>query len=944
MEKYAIGQRWASEMEPELGIGIVDAVEDRTVRMRFPDSGLVRLYAAHSAPLRRVVFQPGDRVVDDTGVALTVSAVEAEGDLLVYGGGDRRLREDRLGGMLALDTPKQRIMAGQRDTSCLFDLRRRILDYRCRMAGSRVEGFVGGRVDLIRHQFAIAADVCERMHPRVLLADETGLGKTIEAGLIMHRLITTGRIDRILIIVPDALVVQWYVELARRFNLRFRIFDEQWRASLNTRGEYNPFEEEPLGLCGVSFLSQASHPLTNQLLAGQYDLLVVDEAHHMQPNGPLFALVEKLAKAIARTILITATPGQLSAHGHFARLRLLDPARYPSYNRFMAENQSFETIAGLIEALLNNAPIDAAIRDQMAARLDIPVREIDSIPSSLSQRKGLIKRIIDRYGTGRVMFKTTRRMVSGFPGRQVLMLPLDGNTFRDTIHARIDREVLQDLGLETAPVDFRYSDDPRVAWLEEYLRTHRDEKILLICRSAEKVKALYAELERRINARVGRYHDEMTLVQRDRNAAWFAQPDGAVLLLCSEIGSEGRNFQFARHLVLFDLPPDPDLLEQRIGRLDRIGQTGVVQVLVPFVRGTGGEILARWYHEALGVLERSVPAAGWVMRHLFGPVSSLIRDPFGQDAGPRLDRLIRCGRLSVSRQQRLYEAGRDRLLELGTLTAPTVDQLIADIQDMDDDPTFPEWVAQLLDAWGIVMDPIESSVYRLVSDHRYADPLPGFRPSGLTVTTDRQLALTREDMDFLTLDHPLVTSAMAHFLGTGKGNAAVAVLPSDGGEGVFLEMLFVIETVALADPSQHSFLPPTPLRVVVDHERNPGLEGLSDENRQHLSDASASLWSTIGPAVFRLIPSMVETGRDMARDMAKPIIDAARQTARQTMGEAVDRLETLRRVNPAIREGDIDAARTARDTVLSAIDTARVRLDAVRLIVKGTIGSTDADN
>ena len=81
------------------------------------------------------------------------------------------------------------------------------------------------------------------------------------------------------------------------------------------------------------------------------------------------------------------------------------------------------------------------------------------------------------------------------------------------------------------------------------------------------------------------FHEGMSLIERDRAAAWFADPEeGAQVLICSEIGSEGRNFQFAHHLVLFDLPSNPDLLEQRIGRLDRIGQNAVIKIHVPYVR------------------------------------------------------------------------------------------------------------------------------------------------------------------------------------------------------------------------------------------------------------------------------------------------------------------------------------------------------------------------
>src|SRR6185503_13008343 len=113
------------------------------------------------------------------------------------------------------------------------------------------------------------------------------------------------------------------------------------------------------------------------------------------------------------------------------------------------------------------------------------------------------------------------------------------------------------------------------------------------------------------------FHENLTLVQRDRNAAWFAEENGARILLCSEIGSEGRNFQFSHHLVLFDLPLDPELLEQRIGRLDRIGQASEIQVHVPYVVGSSHEVLACWYQQGLNSFEKNL-AGGRALLDMFG--------------------------------------------------------------------------------------------------------------------------------------------------------------------------------------------------------------------------------------------------------------------------------------------------------------------------------------
>ncbi len=936
MTEFAVGQRWASEMEPELGVGIVDAIDGRRIHLRFPKSGITRVYAIESAPIRRIVFHPGDRIQSGRGETMTIDSVASEGGLNVYRGHGLCLREDRLADTLVLDTPRERLMAGQRDPSTLFDLRCRVLRYRHRMARSPVYGFVGGRVDLIPHQFAIAAEVSDRRLPRVLLADETGLGKTIEAGLILHRLTTIGRIHRILTIVPDALVVQWFVELARRFNLRCRIFDDAFMAAgpPSTAGD-NPFFEEPLGLCGFSFLTTASPALRSNLTDAGWDMVLVDEAHHMQPGGLLSRQVKKLAEAVERIVLITATPGHLAERGHFARLRLLDPDRYTDYRQFKTESQAFGQVARMAEVVSDGGHADPDNVRRLANLLGAPARQINEKLARTAGRRELMQALIDRHGTGRVMFKNTRRTVSGFPGRRARLVPLDMDGSGDLMRRRLNREFMQDCGLEPVNGAASFKDDPRVAWLEDYLRSHREEKTLLICRTAGKVNALYEELEKRLNINVARYHEGMTLVQRDRNAAWFSEPGGAAVLLCSEIGSEGRNFQFARCLVLFDLPPDPDLLEQRIGRLDRIGQTGVVQVLVPFVRGTGGEILTRWYHEALDAFEKNVPAAGWVTHRFLGELTALGGDMDRKEAVSRLDRLIRCGRIAVMRQQRRIDSGRDRLLELDALPPDKVDRLMGAIREVDGDPDFTEWVERLLDVWGIVMEPITAHIYRLRPDHRYADPLPGFRPSGLTVTTDRSIALAREDLGFLTWEHPLVTGAMELFLGSGKGNAGFAHWATAGEPAFLLEMVFVVEATSKPDLDVERYLPPTPLRVVVDHHLKNGEKELPEGLSELLTEGSASLFAKIFPAVSHRIPDMVEAGRVMAQAWFLPVIEAAFQAAGQAGDDAVNRIEALSRVNAAIRDQEINAVKLEREAMLAAVSTARVRLDAMRLIVKG---------
>ena len=114
--------------------------------------------------------------------------------------------------------------------------------------------------------------------------------------------------------------------------------------------------------------------------------------------------------------------------------------------------------------------------------------------------------------------------------------------------------------------------EQKITWLVDWLSENKEEKVLLICQTRTLVEEIYQAVQEQVNLNLSQFHEGLNLIQRDRQAAYFADPEGARVLLCSEIGSEGRNFQFAHHFILWDLPGNPELVEQRIGRLDRIGQ------------------------------------------------------------------------------------------------------------------------------------------------------------------------------------------------------------------------------------------------------------------------------------------------------------------------------------------------------------------------------------
>ena len=186
-QSFVPGQRWLSEAEPDLGLGIVESADLRHVRLDFPASGEKRNYAVRSAPLSRVRLAADDSVRDKQGRELRIIAVEERDGLLVYACEDNTgeqcvLPEQSLDDRLRLNRPQDKLLARRIDADIWFTLRYRAWRQAAALWRSPVFGLQGARIDLLPHQLYIAAEVASRAMPRVLLADEVGLGKTIEAG------------------------------------------------------------------------------------------------------------------------------------------------------------------------------------------------------------------------------------------------------------------------------------------------------------------------------------------------------------------------------------------------------------------------------------------------------------------------------------------------------------------------------------------------------------------------------------------------------------------------------------------------------------------------------------------------------------------------------------------------------------------------------------------
>ena len=921
MQEFAVGQRWISDTESDLGLGTIIDVSHRQVTIAFLASGESRIYAKETAPLTRIAFSSGDTITNHDEQPLAISEVrEVDGCVEYHGvledGSAAVWQEADLNNRLSFNTPRDRLFAGQLDSRRWFALRNRVLQNRFERQRSVIRGLEGARVSIIPHQIYIAASVSDRLYPRVLLADEVGLGKTIEAGLILHRQLATHQIERVLIVVPETLLHQWLVEMLRKFNLHFHIIDaDRYEALQESAPDGNPFMAQQLVLCTLQTLLE-DDAIAQSALAARWDSLTVDEAHHLHWSEDLvseeYQLIEALAQKIPSVLLLTATPEQLGQSSHFARLRLLDPDRFSTLTRFREEEQGMAEVATLAEKIFGDDDLEAAELAALETLIDrsLPDNEREVLANGTARsyselREQTLDALIDRHGTSRVLYRNTRQAISGFPGRALLQ------------HA-LEPDQVGTPGI--------------AAWLKGFLQSIASEKALVICSQQSTVMDL-CEALRSLGVVSTQFHEGMSIVDRDRAAAWFAdEEDECRLLVCSEIGSEGRNFQFVRHLVMLELPIAPDLLEQRIGRLDRIGQQHEVQVHVPSLPGSRDQRLMRWYHEGLNAFEQ-ICRVGNAVREQLG---AQLDEALVSATDAPLDACIEASQKLSTEFNDALEQGRDRLLELNSNRTEKVQEHLDQLYRGERDFSLADFMGSVFDSFGVDHEPQSNNSWILKpSDHMQVQHFPGLEPEGLTVTFSRATALEREDFVYLSWDHPMVVAALDLVLEEGFGQANGEVISSQQfPAGVILvECLYSFECITDRELLIERFFEQASHRTLLGSNRKDYTASLPELELEASTRKAAK--RQIAEAIRgnqRVISALMEHSQTLANRELESVTAGATAAVEAHYLPEIERLEALRKVNPAVREEEIAGLQQRQVASREALQHAQAKLASVRIL------------
>lgn len=890
------GQRVFAPAEPHLGLGLVGEGSGRRFTVHFAKAGEARTYSQDTEALVRFRAKPGDRVTDREGDEhRVVEAMERDGLLSYRTEQGRVVRENELSH--DLEQPDPFAILAQGPPGSPADYARRLRAHKLKAQGRSQphRGLGSARVQLLPHQLYVTERVARMWRPRALLADEVGLGKTVEAGLVAVRMAALGRVSSLAVVAPRPLVGQWLAEFYRRFARPLTLFDPD----LDELPQDVLLAADDLEFLPADF---------------SRELLIVDEAHHYA-DDPTLRTLSGRCRAV---LLLSATPSLGGQDRLFGLLHLLDPLRYPDRDSLAETGHRWLEVAELAREVEGGAS-----SEQVVEKLQRLYPEDDDLLrlAGVADYDELLDRLVDRHGLGRSLLRNRRRRLQGlFPGRRV-----------EAHHLSAEQK------LEAFVVEFLKA------------RAAGGEKTLVMVESPEAVARWARLLQKRSTLAVARFDETMSLLERDRQAAWFnrtgANPvegEGADILVCSEIGGEGRNFQVAHHLMLLDLPSHPDRLEQRIGRLDRIGQTRLVEVHVPIPAGDRATAVRfAFLDQGLDAFRRPLTEG----QRAYDTFAAELESWEGRGVGPDFERWCGQVRETVERQQAEAEAAIDPLVDRMSFREPEANRLREETEAEQHEMAqrLESELVDLLDSLGVLMEPgaeAESFVIK-PGDMMFVEALPGMPPDGIAVTFDRSRANAREDLEFLHFEHRLVQGALDLILDEGVGRATAARWRGAPQTTIAFQFLLLWEADAPPQLGIDRFLPAQAVIMTGDMSGavavGSALPAGHEVPEEGLERLGRDVVDTLLARTVDLRPQLLEKAHKALAGVSDKLLAEARRKAHSFFDAEKARLEHLHQTDEAAPDqlyalalANLDRFRTECEAVLARTEW---RFDAIRLIL-----------
>lgn len=466
------------------------------------------------------------------------------------------------------------------------------------------------------HQLETAKQVIENMHGKAILADEVGLGKTIEAGLILKEYMIRGLVKKVLILVPASLVTQWAIELNSKFFI----------PAVTQRKSY---VWEQCDVVVSSIDTAKRNPHRDIIYKQNYDLIIIDEAHKLKNNKTKnYEFVQSLKKKFC--LLLTATPIQNRIEEIFNLVSLLKPghlgsetAFYEKYKKDARTLQDDEHLKEIVnKVMIRNRRADTGI--------EWTKRHVETIPITFSEsERELYEAIMDLKGDGNWV------QTSAF---SVMTLQREACSSREAVFYTL-KNMLQ--RKENPSPDYEQQIQLLISKVEAVQQNSKAKKALELIQSINDKVIIFTEY------RATQLYLQWYLKQHGISSVpfrggfkrgkkdWMRElfQKHAQVLIATEAGGEGINLQFCNHIINFDLPWNPMRLEQRIGRIHRLGQEKDVMIYNFAIRDTVEEHVLKLLYEKIQLFEKVIGELDDILTKLeFGNIEDHLIDIFGQSA------------------------------------------------------------------------------------------------------------------------------------------------------------------------------------------------------------------------------------------------------------------------------------------------------------------------
>ena len=762
-----------------------------------------------------------------------------------------------------------------------------------------LSGLSNARVEPKLHQVFVAHRVTHKLYPRMILADEVGLGKTIEAGLIIKELRARQIANRVLVLCPAALQQQWKYELESKFNEDFEIIDGHGAKFLG-RGGANPWKKRGGVITSLNLAVRPEH--AERIVEAGWDMVVFDEAHRVRRTRDrttlAYELADELKEVVDGLLLLSATPMQLDPYELYSLIELIEPGLYQDVDAYLGRVSHVPFLNDRMNLLLN-WPALSSSEKRSTRNLFLINPNLFSEGLSLSEdiqdinifddenfRNKIIKKIIEKHPVAEVMVRNRKMQIGEFHTREPHRVPIqlteaelslycdvtdyirlgynralvkknnavgflmtlyqkiltsssyallasfekriaklqndlfmvEGNTKSNLTAVRfeqilesdnIEHEAEQiegvvidrdDIKLEISQIRgfidrLKNISDSKAEVLvndivEQILRKNPDEKILIFTQFIKTQEFLQKVLVS-MGYEVATFNGQMNLMQKEQEVRRFKH--SVPIMITSEAGGEGRNFQFAHIMVNYDLPWNPMKIEQRIGRLDRIGQQYPVQIYNLYNEDTIEENILDVLEKRIDLFTKSVgsldPILGDIEREIRDIVIKNTDNEIIEKYGQNLEKKVKEARLKEEKMA-------DFILDRASLRKDEATALLrrSPLARFDDLRSF---IANTLYYYGgRLVQHIEGG-YSLNISRKLATRVKANKLS-IRGVFDPEEALVREDLDFFAFGHEMIDKIMSY--ACDKGSDIGARYIPEAETGVFLEVIYAFESSSRMNP------------------------------------------------------------------------------------------------------------------------------------------------